>query len=130
MEITKGEWEAKYREGAGWEVYLNGNPGRMIASMAWYQIPTSEMNEDVEEANAKLIAEAGTVYNETGYSPRELADRNVELLEASTLLYNLLRKIATVIPKTDFDVIRPDWNRAMNSHENAIQKSTKQQLST
>ena len=31
------------------------------------------------EANAKLIAEAGTVANETGFTPRQLADQNKKL---------------------------------------------------
>lgn len=47
-----------------------------------------------------------------------------EQQEASILLYNLLRKIATVVSKENFDVIRPDWNRAMNAHEQVIRKST------
>ena len=34
------------------------------------------------EANASLIAEAGTVYHETGLTPRELAEQRAELLEA------------------------------------------------
>lgn len=34
------------------------------------------------EANAQLIAEAGTVLHETGYTPRELADQRAELLAA------------------------------------------------
>ncbi len=33
------------------------------------------------EANAQLIAEAGTVANETGFTPRQLADQNKELRE-------------------------------------------------
>ena len=44
----------------------------------------SQSGEDIEdnEANAKLIAEAGTVANETGKTPRQLADENRELLKA------------------------------------------------
>ena len=34
------------------------------------------------EANARLIAEAGTVANETGKTPRQLADERDELLKA------------------------------------------------
>jgi hypothetical protein len=32
--------------------------------------------------NARLIAEAGTVYHETGLTPRQLAEQRAELLEA------------------------------------------------
>jgi hypothetical protein len=41
---------------------------------------TFELPEDF--ANAKLIAEAGTIASETGLSPRELAEQREELLGA------------------------------------------------
>lgn len=47
-----------------------------------------------------------------------------EQQEASILLYNLLRKMATVVKKQDFDAIRPDWNRAMGAHEQAVKKAS------
>ncbi len=34
------------------------------------------------EANARLIAESGTVHHETGLTPRQLAEQRAELLEA------------------------------------------------
>jgi len=34
------------------------------------------------KANASLIAEAGNVYNETGFTPKQLAEQNKELIEA------------------------------------------------
>lgn len=37
-------------------------------------------NGEEQEANARLIEEAGTVTNETGNTPRQLADKNKELL--------------------------------------------------
>lgn len=43
---------------------------------------------DEETANAQLIAEAGTVKNETGFSPRQLANQKAELLEALEAMYN------------------------------------------
>lgn len=39
-------------------------------------------SQDERHANGKLIAEAGTVYHETGLSPRQLAEQREELLEA------------------------------------------------
>ena len=39
-------------------------------------------NLEERQANALLIAEAGTVANETGLSPRQLADQRAELLAA------------------------------------------------
>lgn len=38
-----------------------------------------------QEDNANLIAEAGTVYHETGLTPRQLAEQRDELLEALKL---------------------------------------------
>lgn len=52
------------------------------------------LNDPEEElANAKLIAEAGTVANETGKTPRQLADLNKELLEALIMAQRLLLSI-------------------------------------
>lgn len=45
-----------------------------------------QYNEDTAEANARLIAEAGTVAHETGLTPRQLAEQRKELLEAATTL--------------------------------------------
>jgi len=38
------------------------------------------------EANRDLLFEAGTVFHETGLSPRQLAERNAELVEALLLV--------------------------------------------
>jgi hypothetical protein len=40
--------------------------------------------------NARLIAEAGTVFHETGLSPRQIAERNAELVEAAGALLRWL----------------------------------------
>jgi hypothetical protein len=42
----------------------------------------TEQGSEQQEANADLIAEAGTVLHETGRTPRRLADERAELLEA------------------------------------------------
>ena len=41
-----------------------------------------QYNEDTAEANACLIAEAGTVAHKTGFTPRQLAEQRAELVEA------------------------------------------------
>ena len=71
---TQGKWE--YKKGSKYQfpkVSLNG-----------YDLIINSTTESLEEseANAKLIAEAGTVANETGYTPRQLANQKTELLEA------------------------------------------------
>lgn len=42
-----------------------------------------------EEANARLIAEAGTVHHETGLTPRQLAEQRRELLDALAELISI-----------------------------------------
>jgi hypothetical protein len=55
--------------------------------------PRVSRNE--REANARLIAEAGTVATETGLTPRQLADQRAELLEALTSAYHILASISS-----------------------------------
>lgn len=109
MEITKGKWMVF---DAGDTIDINAEDPDGFTMIA--ELP--KMYE-YTKSNAKLIAEAGTVYNETGYSPRELADRKAELLGA---LQDLVR-----CAKADFNV-----NGAIHYAKEVIQKSTKQQLST
>lgn len=54
----------------------NGNPERHIVEYCW---PDSEAQAHADHC---LIAEAGTVYHETGLTPRQLADQRAELLAA------------------------------------------------
>lgn len=57
---TEGEWRAVQVPAAGWQV--QNEDSNIIASMGWYQFPTEEMNKDIEEANAKLIAAAPDMF--------------------------------------------------------------------
>lgn len=43
---------------------------------------TRILEADISEDHAHLIAEAGTVYHETGLTPRQLAEQRAELLAA------------------------------------------------
>ena len=58
-----------------------------------------------DEANATLIAEAGTVANETGLTPRQLAERVVEL-------EGLLRRIVTEDDNCELDQTTIETARA------------------
>jgi len=87
MKPTKGKWEVL--EAISIDdtiVYYNitvvtKRDGRQSVAMAH---PNEYLNISLKQAraNAKLIAEAGTVANETGKTPRQLADINAELLDA------------------------------------------------
>lgn len=72
MKHTQGPW--KYHEDVSpiGQYYVRGANGEMIVSG-----PSLK-----NEADAKLIAEAGTVAHETGLTPRQLKDQRDELLEA------------------------------------------------
>ena len=61
--------------------------------------------KDVAKANARLIAEAGTVYHETGLTPRQLAEQRAELLEALQIIeYN--RNKGYRLTDADYSAIR------------------------
>lgn len=68
--ITKGEWNID----EGMNDFKLSSSKRSICQ-TWSNLP-------IDRANAQLIAEAGTVANETGKTPRQLAEENKMLLEA------------------------------------------------
>lgn len=77
-QITKGEW--KYDHDA--VVDVNGN---IIASLSKDKKQYfKERNETL--SNAKLIAEAGTVANETGMTPKEMQSQLIGLKAAAIML--------------------------------------------
>jgi hypothetical protein len=69
--------EAKPTRGP-WELWGDANPSQVISSPAGFVAQTLGSND---EANARLIAEAGTVHHETGLTPRQLVERVKELEE-------------------------------------------------
>ncbi len=83
--ITKGEW-VYFHNGNYFEVRSNNGLTPYISIFHFNKSEFNGIDEVCEkeeaEANAKLIAEAGTVANETGKTPRQLADDNKVLLEA------------------------------------------------
>lgn len=69
MTPTKGPWKLIWNGGVG------PNERSMICK-------PDGANADEARANARLIAEAGTVYHETGLTPRQLAEQRGELVAA------------------------------------------------
>ncbi len=91
--ITKGEWIAEF-----------GNvltAKRLIANCIGNG--SSIVNED--RANAELIAEAGTVTNECGLSPRQLKEQRDEVLEALKLLFQIYQS-ETVLNKENHEHVQ------------------------
>lgn len=74
----------------------------------------SSSSEEQVTKICKLIAEAGTVANETGLTPRQLADLNKELLEVLKVAQ------AALIAKECGEQI----NKSMQLINNAIKKAT------
>jgi hypothetical protein len=86
--VTPGPWDAKTDDlvperGA---VYVEG-------ALGWDEqsICDCSYSGDVEtdEANASLIAEAGTVFHETGLTPQQLREQRDELLAALKCIHDL-----------------------------------------
>lgn len=74
--ITKGAWKAKRLRDNGGAPYATLYEAHMDLGVCMVWAP--EGNEE-QEANAELIAEAGTVTNETGMTPSELLAENARL---------------------------------------------------
>lgn len=81
---TPGPWEIVQAE-AG-IVVRTESPSKTRYEASRYAAIGGFEREDPKQlaeamANARLIAEAGTVFHETGLSPRQLAERNAELVD-------------------------------------------------
>jgi hypothetical protein len=82
--ITKGEWVFdKHENFSQWFGNITGHPDPKDGQVIRTILCLTRYPEDPEQkANALLIAEAGTVANETGKTPRELLDQRDEAVEA------------------------------------------------
>lgn len=94
--FTAGPWRASQTHPLGdWVIHAAGIPQQLA-----YLAASPHVDWPLE-ANARLIAEAGTVAHETGLTPRQLAER-CEKLEA-------LLTIAVVTHGPFGDDTRPKW---------------------
>ena len=99
---TPGPWVVTDKEHGGWKTDVrqgcNGEKRRIASTFVCKPLKKGR-DESVDdfrarieaqarqnELNAALIAEAGTVYHDTGLTPRELADQRAELLAALRVL--------------------------------------------
>ena len=80
LKITKGVWEVRDNRIVGAVGTLDEESVAKTNTLI-YPISNSE-SICIEKANADFIAEAGTVANETGFMPREMAEQNRSLLNA------------------------------------------------
>ena len=80
---TQGEWKTSANCDFVW---VDRDGGFSICKMA-------DLGQTTV-ANANLIAEAGTVANETGHTPRQLADQKADLLEAAMIAKEVYEELA------------------------------------
>ncbi len=91
--ITQGKWEAA-NKGKGFDmnnmrhIFIKTDKftiGRIDGYKDGKSCGHDAISMDEAVNNAALIAEAGTIYNETGFTPKQLAEQKTDLL--STLRY-------------------------------------------
>lgn len=121
---TKGEWSVSksqfssklFGTHTGFSIHSTSNmPLRSICNITLNNAVGIPENE--REANAKLIAEAGTVANECGLSPRQLLDqRNMLLIE--------LKSARNIIPHL-MEGESEETKRGVRPHLEAIKKAIK-----
>jgi hypothetical protein len=117
---TGGNWSAspiKTNPDFGNQKYFSIDTDRPVVSAGDFKsvgfyYPHSLQTEEEMIANAKLIAEAGTVLNKTGFTPLEIAKQRDELLQALKVLKinlidigfsemsNIVVRVAQTIHKT------------------------------
>jgi hypothetical protein len=123
---TPGPWNmgACIIRGAYWfqvQAEKNGYHGR-VGSVAI--TPDRNERNAEDEANARLIAEAGTVATETGLTPRQLAEQRAELLEAAKDALDLIDSLNSsgmgpLISKQELDVFL-SLGKAINKAEGRV----------
>lgn len=95
---TKSKWRARALKDEGAHVILMGTALKdpyeheVQHKIKWEHClyPSDGDQWKEADANAKLMAEAGTVHHETGLTPRQLAEQRTELLIALRAVVSLL----------------------------------------
>jgi hypothetical protein len=90
--ITRGKWEVVFHNWGNRGIYAGE---KRIAGLSIESTATEENQDELEKemnANAHLIAEAGTVANETGLTPRELKEQRDNLYWACKKVFSELNK--------------------------------------
>ena len=123
LHITDGKWKSEGNS------LVDSN--RIVATKTHVicRLLGADFETDQEmEANSELIAEAGTVTNETGYTPRQLAEQKAELLEELIKLKCSVDMLLTWTTKfrpqsKEHDNLFLEVEKNLNSSEQAIKKA-------
>lgn len=109
---TPGPWIQK---GRAIFSFYRGNKGLpiIVACTDMEDIIADTDCKESQYANAKLIAEAGTVVSETGKTPRQLADINTDLLKA----------LKQITHECELHELIPSWSIILEEAKAAIQKA-------
>lgn len=111
--ITPGEWFASLTSRPRGTIYIDAQLRDGVIQEIAACGPTETQGQ--QEKNAALFVEAGTVANETGLTPRQLAEQRAELLA-------VLQKIMQQIKKSDYLLFK-DSSEFYAAHA-AIKKAT------
>lgn len=149
LKITKGKWYAngpKISEVAAGQTYFSIQSKEPFVRNKTYVIPGfyyphSALSAEEMQAHADLIAEAGTVTNECGYTPRQLLEQRNELLEALRPLkkmaeaiiensnaYALFEKDAILYQYNDAVITYKDLAVAVKATQNATAQPKKEHI--
>lgn len=113
---TKGKWMVGCIARGKIRVAHGNGLHKHIADVTIHHYAGKKTDDHNKEAmaNATLIAEGGTVANETGYTPRQLADQKAALLEACKDMASILNglNVNTVIGLKTSDLATETEHRA------------------
>lgn len=111
MKHAKVELEIEEARNIGskhWECKIFGVEGGGV--LKYILARASGDNKEEAKANAELIAEAFNVTNETGKTPRQLAEINKELLKVSIVMQGRMEQLINVTPTGDLRNCLTDEN--------------------
>jgi hypothetical protein len=112
MKPTPGPWKVDLNHQTRVTGKITIAIGNCITGHNWDPIVEVEKRPTPEEtsANATIIAEAGTVYHETGLTPREILAQRDELIPA---LYYLLRRYLATADSSEGQSVVIEARRAI-----------------
>ena len=100
LKISEGEWSVGMAyDNTGYPIYsIHGVSGKL--------------SKEERQANRDLIAEAGTVANETGLTPRQLLEQRDELLKVVKSAFSMCDKI-TIPLESELESMRIECREAI-----------------
>lgn len=120
LNITPGKWNYNEDTYKVWSEINRNDNNPIICDTSF----THSIRESERTPNGKLIAEAGTVANETGLTPRELQKQRDELLEACKWAMDQFKTLADMGRYPEF-MLANNGGNGITPLVNAINNATK-----